>query len=419
MAIVKAFQGVRYNLEKVLLKQVISPPYDVISDEMREVFVSRSDHNIVKIDLPVGGESRYTDAAALYGKWIEDNYLLKDDEPSYYLYEQEYVYDGKTYTRTGFFGLLKLSEFGKGIVYPHEKTHAGPKIDRYELMKASSTNMSSIFGLYSDNGKELKPTFDSAKNNTHDACAIDDDGVKHRLWKVSDKKMIDDIGKFMEDKSIYIADGHHRYETALTYRDDMRKAEGIDAGVERDYDYVLMMFINFCDDGLNLFSTHRVVDVDADYNEEAFLKNLSVDFNIEKLGSIDEMNKVLDANNGTFGRWCFMGLTGIYSMFIKDEVYNGEHEIYREIYTYLLENKILKKELCFTDNKLSHKDGIHFIQGVDGASKYMSEHRSIAFILNPESLDVIKKVSEAGLVMPQKSTYFYPKIATGFVINNI
>jgi len=417
MAVIKAFRGVRYNLEKVLLTQVIAPPYDVISTSMRENFISKSEHNIVNIDLPIGGTDRYQNAAILYQQWLKEDYLIKDDLPSYYLYEQTYTYNNETYIRSGFFSTIKLSEFGKGIVFPHEKTHAGPKIDRYELMKSSNANFSSIFGLYIDNDSKLKPIFAEIKLSMPDASSLDDDNVKHSLWRISDASMIGTITKFMCDKSIYIADGHHRYETAIMYRDDMRKKKGIADGVESPYDYALMMLVNFEDEGLKVFSTHRVINVQDNYDEAKLILNLTREFEIDKVSGIDDITKFLESNIDIPGRWCFIGLDGHYTMSIKDEVYNKEHNIYRDVYTYLLENKILKPEFNFTDEKLSDKDGIEFIQNIETINEYRKTHRSVAFILNSESLETIRKVSESGLVMPQKSTYFYPKLATGLIIN--
>lgn len=417
MAVLKAFRGVRYNLEKVLLKQVITPPYDVISPAMREDFISRSPHNIVNIDLPIGGVDRYHNAAILYHQWRKEDYLIKDDSLSYYLYEQDYTYGGKKYIRSGFFSTIKLSEFGEGIVFPHEKTHAGPKIDRYELMKSSKSNFSSIFGLYIDSESRLKPIFTEIKRTMPDASSLDDDSVKHSLWRISDPTMIDVITKFMIGKSIYIADGHHRYETAIMYRDDMRKKDGIADGIECSYDYVLMMLVNFEDEGLRVFPTHRVIDVHDDYDEPKLILNLTREFDIDKLSSIDDVTKFLELNRDIPGKWCFIGLDGYYSMSIKEDIYNKEHNIYRDVYTYLLENKILKPEFNFTDEKLSHKNGIEFMQDIEAINQYRRDHRAVAFILNPESLDTIRKVSESELVMPQKSTYFYPKLATGLIIN--
>ena len=222
MAIVRPFRGVRYDTEQVLLKNVITPPYDVITPEMRAAYAAKSPYNVVLIDLPVGDDDRYAVAGNLYRKWKDAGILIKGQDKSFYLYEQVYEYGGKTYVRSGFVGALKLSEFGKGQVFPHEKTLSGPKADRYELMKASKANFSQIFGLYQDNENRLSVLFNDVKKAMPSASAIDETVVKHSVWTISDENSITKIESFMRDKAIYIADGHHRYETALKYRDDMR-----------------------------------------------------------------------------------------------------------------------------------------------------------------------------------------------------
>lgn len=214
MAIVRPFRGVRYDTEQVLLKNVITPPYDVITPEMRAAYAAKSPYNVVLIDLPVGDDDRYAVAGNLYRKWKDAGILIKGQDKSFYLYEQVYEYGGKTYVRSGFVGALKLSEFGKGQVFPHEKTLSGPKADRYELMKASKANFSQIFGLYQDNENRLSVLFNDVKKAMPSASAIDETGVKHSVWTISDENSITKIESFMRDKAIYIADGHHRYETS-------------------------------------------------------------------------------------------------------------------------------------------------------------------------------------------------------------
>lgn len=419
MSIVRPFRGVKYNPEKVLLKQVIAPPYDVISPEMREKYVVRSPYNVVQIDLPSGGEDKYKIAGDLYRQWLFDGVLIKEEHPAFYLYEQVYEYDGRQYVRSGFVGILKLSEFGKGQVFPHEKTHSGPKQDRYELMKASKANFSEVFGLYQDGENRLAPLFNEIKKTMPAASAVDDDKVKHSIWVVDDQEDMEKIVSFMHDKAIYIADGHHRYETALKYRDDMRLANGDSSDEMKPYDFVMMMFINFQDEGLKVFPTHRVADVPADFQDSVLLEGLKPMFDYVPLADKEAVDAFMKDTADTTGAWVFMGMQGNYGMKIIKESIECLHPVYRKVDTYLLEDLVLKAQLGFTDEKLLAKDDIHFLQTLEEIEKYRDSHPSVAFLLHPEDMETIREVSESGLVMPQKSTFFYPKLATGLLFNDL
>lgn len=419
VSIVKPFKGVKYNLEKVLLKHVIAPPYDVISPEMREGFILRSPYNVVQIDLPIGGDDKYDVAGNLYRQWLSDNILVKDERPAFYLYEQVYEYDGRQYVRSGFVGTLKLSEFGKGQVFPHERTLSGPKKDRYELMKASKANFSQVFGLYQDQENMLNSLFNEIKKTMPAVSAVDDEKVKHSIWVIDKPENIEYIQNFMQDKSIYIADGHHRYETALKYRDDMRAANNDSSDDVKPYDFVMMMFINFQDKGLKVFPTHRVIDVDSDFNDATVINGLKSMFDCVPLSGKEEVETFLNDTADLTGAWVFMGMQGIYGMKIIKESMECLHPVYRKVDTYLLEDLVLKTQLGFTDEKLLAKEGIHFIQTLDEIAKYREKMPSVAFILHPEDMETIRDVSESNLVMPQKSTFFYPKLATGLLFNDL
>lgn len=419
MSNVKPFKAIKYNAEKVLLRQVITPPYDVITGEMRDKFLAKSPYNAVRIDLPEGGEDKYKIAGNLYKQWKDENVLIKDEKGSFYLYEQIYEFDGKQYTRTGFVGMIKLSEFGKGCVFPHEKTLSGPKADRYDLMKASKANFSQIFGLYRDDSGGLYSTFSEIKKSMPAMSALDDEGVKHTVWPITEQDMLNKIDNFMKDKAIYIADGHHRYETALKYRDDMRKEEGIPSDEVRPYDYAMMMFVNFSDEGLKVFPTHRVVDVAEDFKDDGFLSSIKNVFEVTPLENEDGARKFLEETAKIPGSWVFVGRQGIYGMKTVAEAMDATHPVYRKVDTYLLEDLVLKKYFGFTEDKLLSKKGIHFIQTWNEINEYMKERPSVAFVLHPENMETIREISESGLVMPQKSTYFYPKLATGLLFNDL
>jgi uncharacterized protein (DUF1015 family) len=410
---VKPFRGVRYNLEKSLLKNVIAPPYDVISEEMRENLLSKSSFNVVKLILPTG-ENRYEQAAKDYKKWKDDNILQRDPEPSFYIYEQEYEYGGKTYVRTGFVGLLKLEELGKGKVFPHEKTLSGPKEDRLNLMKACKTNFSQVFGLYMDKENKLERIFSAIKKDMAASSAVDVYGVKNTLWVVKDNELIEKIKEFMKEKSVYIADGHHRYETALAYRNYMRSEDKDSENKEKPYDYIMMMFVNFYDEGLKIFPTHRAVELDENFNELEFLNELKKYFVVTNLLK-EEKDKYFQEDGDK--KIIFKFQNNYYGLVVKDDVYESLHPVYRKVNTYILQEVILKNILHFTEERILSKKGIYFVQSEDEIEKIAKDKKIAAFILKGIDIEVIRDISENGLVMPQKSTYFYPKLQTGLVIN--
>lgn len=416
MVCTKPFKGVRYNLEKTLLKQVIAPPYDVIDDQLRECLLAKSPFNVVSIDLPKGGDDRYAIAGELYKSWKENRILIKDHDPCYYIYEQEYEYNGRNYIRTGFIGLLKLEEFGKGKVFPHEKTLPGPKQDRFELMKATNANLSQIFGLYLDNENRLERIFSMAKKNMPSASAVDIYGVKNSLWLVNDKESVDKINEFMKDKAVYIADGHHRYETAINFRNYMREMEGNKANEDSGYEYVMMMFVNFYDEGLKIFPTHRVIDLPDQFDFGDFMSKLDELFSVTKLTEEKKL-KYLDVRGEIRIIMTFDGVD--YGLRVKDSVVDRLDNVYRKVNTYVLQEVVLKNLLSFTDEKLLKKQGIYFVQTEDEIKNLLAQGNRISFMLKGIDIEVVREISENGAVMPQKSTYFYPKLQTGLVFNDL
>jgi len=415
VSIVRPLAGVRYNLEEVLLKNVIAPPYDVISSEMREKLKSKCPSNVVTMDLPDGEDEKYANAAKIYKELLDKNILVKDGKPCFYVYEQIYEFSGKEYVRTGFVGLLKIEELGKGSVYPHEKTLSGPKKDRFELMKACKTNFSQIFGLYMDKENMLNSAFADAKKNMPASSAVDDEGVKNTIWAVDDEA-VHLIEDFMKDKAIYIADGHHRYETALEFRDYMRKLNGDVPGEEKPYDYVMMMFVNFYDEGLKIFPTHRVCDVQPDFDINTFLEGAGENYDIEELP--DEAAAAEYVNTPANGRTMAVFFDErFYGLKASDEVIENLHPVYRKVDTFLLQQTLMIDVLGMSEDQILRKEGVYFVQKMERIRELTADKKAIAFILKGVDIDIVREISESGLVMPQKSTYFYPKLQTGLVIN--
>ncbi|MDY6820422.1 MAG: DUF1015 domain-containing protein [Deferribacterota bacterium] len=412
MVDIRPFKGLRYNLEKAVLKNVIAPPYDVIGEKAREKLELKSPYNIVRLTLPQG-ERKYEKARELLNKWKSEDVLVYDKKPCLYLYEQQYVYNNKNYTRTGFVGAVKLEKLGEKNILPHEKTISKHVEDRFNLIKEVKCNLSQVFALYMDSEDKLSGIFSYIKKNLPSVSAVDDDGVKNSLWIVSDEKYIEIICQFMKDKKIYIADGHHRYTTALSYRDYRRSIDDVNPSEEKDYDYIMMMLVNFYDNGLKIFPTHRLVELDEGFDKANFFKCIEQYFHIiENVNNISEFLKdesdlrfvmVFDKKN--------------YGLILKEDSFEFLHSVYRKVNTYVLYELIFKACFNFTDEDIMKGNKISYIHSKDELCIKIKESNNImAFILPPVSLEIIREIADNGLTMPQKTTFFYPKLASGLVM---
>lgn len=411
MALIKPFKGIRYNLEKAVLKQVISPPYDIISDKMRDTLEIKSPYNIVKLILPQG-EDKYKHAKKVLDNWIKDGILLEDSKPCFYLYEQEYVFGNQKYNRTGFIGLVKLEELGKGSILPHEKTLSTPIEDRFNLLQEVKSNLSQVFSMYMDQEKKLERLFNYIKKSIPSASALDDEGVKNSIWLITDEKDIQYLVDFMKNKKLYIADGHHRYSTALTYRNIRRSEDGVSENELRDYDYIMMMMVNFYDDGLKVFPTHRIINIGDGFNEKEFFKCINKNFDIVE--DIKDIQSFL--SDSTVIRFILYIGEKCYGLVLKDESLEKLHPVYRKVNTYVLHELILKNCLNYNENELSKGHKITYVHTVEEVHNATNKFKTMAFILPPVDLNIIREIAENNLYMPQKSTYFYPKLASGLVI---
>jgi uncharacterized protein (DUF1015 family) len=411
MALIKPFRGIRYNLEKAVLKQVISPPYDIISDKMRDTLEIKSPYNIVKLILPQG-EDKYKHAKKVLDNWIKDGILLEDSKPCFYLYEQEYVFGNQKYNRTGFIGLVKLEELGKGSILPHEKTLSTPIEDRFNLLQEVKSNLSQVFSMYMDQEKKLERLFNYIKKSIPSASALDDEGVKNSIWLITDEKDIQYLVDFMKNKKLYIADGHHRYSTALTYRNIRRSEDGVSENELRDYDYIMMMMVNFYDDGLKVFPTHRIINIGDGFNEKEFFKCINKNFDIVE--DIKDIQSFL--SDSTVIRFILYIGEKCSGLVLKDESLEKLHPVYRKVNTYVLHELILKNCLNYNENELSKGHKITYVHTVEEVHNATNKFKTMAFILPPVDLNIIREIAENNLYMPQKSTYFYPKLASGLVI---
>ncbi len=439
MAQVIPFKGFRYNASKIDdLSKVMTPPYDVISPAEQDRFYQMSEYNIVRLELgkeePADDEhnNKYTRAAEYLKDWIEKQVLVQEKQPSFYIYQQQFsLSNGNTYTRTGFVGLVRLEEFSKGVILPHENTLSKPKADRLKLMQACEANFSQIFALYDDPEKVipqlLKRHIDA---NSPDIEIEAIPGIIERLWVVSDHSVIAQIQESMADKKLYIADGHHRYETALTYR-NQRMAQNPHHTGDELYNFVMMMMVEMEDSGLIILPTHRAINGIKGFSREEFLKKASKDFTVEEhafLGKTlkeraDEMESLL-AKKGSHSFVFYDGnlrschVLRLKSMEAVNERLPQHDTSYRSLDVTILHTLLLEPLLGIGNEQMANQEFITYTHDLTEGVTWVEEGRcQMAFFINPTSVKQVKEVSLAGEKMPQKSTYFYPKLLTGLVIN--
>jgi uncharacterized protein (DUF1015 family) len=431
MAIVSPFRGIHFDLSRVPdLSQVVSPPYDVISPEEQTGLHRRHPRNIVWIDFGLEKEGdgptvgKYTRAADYFRQWQSEGTLVRDTVPSLYYYEQEFSLPGRgVFVRKGFLGALRLSDFGEGKVFRHEKTHSRPKEDRLSLMRATEANTSPIFGLYSDPRDEVAKALRGGLPARPDFSATDDLGVKHRVWRVTDPASLQAAVGKMSDKQVFIADGHHRYETALAFRDEMRGKHGVRE--DAAYEHVLMFLCNMDDEGIVILPAHRGIHSVPGFSEEDFASRVRslVPMETHQGTPEDAMKAIAEA--GTRGKaiaWSTgHGRFHVVS-FPEPESFAGKHlsrfppEL-RTLDVVLLHGFLFEKMLGISPDAVTAGQFVRYYKETrEIASELERGELQAAFFLNPVTVDEFRGVSLSGHVLPQKATFFYPKILTGLLI---
>ncbi|MFQ5736132.1 MAG: DUF1015 domain-containing protein [Thermodesulfobacteriota bacterium] len=441
MAEIVPFRGVLYNSGKVgELRGVMAPPYDVISPGKQDELYTRHPNNIVRLILGKSGpedteeSNRYSRAAADLKEWMDSGVLTKDQRPAIYYYKQTFsLPGGGKQTRKGFIARSRLEEFGKGI-RPHEKTLSGPKADRLKLMQACKVNLSCIFSLYSSPRLEINTALDNATAGLEPIIdVVDDDGIENILWRVDDPEIIALVTESMKSKALFIADGHHRYETALNYRNMMREREANPTGDE-PYNYVMMYFSNMDDEGMTIWPTHRVIHSLKDFDGAAFLAECGRYFDIEEFpcAGADEagararfLERLVSVGEEKTSLGLHVkGVDVYYLLTIKskdvmDEVFGDTiPEVFKGLDVTVLHSLVFSRILGLTQEAQERQENLIYVKSsAEALSAMKDEKNQLVFLLNATKIEQVKAVAEAGFVMPQKSTYFYPKLLSGLVIN--
>ncbi|HEY1521789.1 MAG TPA: DUF1015 domain-containing protein [Solirubrobacteraceae bacterium] len=415
MADVEPLRALHYDLSKTGgLQDVVAPPYDVIDAEQRVALAGESPYNVVRIDLPEGGDP-YANAAQLFDRWREEDVIIQDPDPAFWLLEQDYTGpDGRRRTRTGFFARVKIEEYGPGRVRPHERTHPGPKEDRLRLTRATRTNLSPIFSLFDDDGGQAAGALAASRETDPWGEATDNDGTVNRLWHVTDPATIAQVKHAAAPAELLIADGHHRYETARIYAEEV--------GGEGPHRYVLMCLVALQDPGLTVFPTHRLLKNLRPDQHETLANALRANFDIELLDSTDELAPGESPDAITLG-YIDAHFQKPFRVTLKDQgiadrALNDHAEPYRRLDTAVLEALILKGALDMTDEDIDHLTQLGYERDNTKAIELVTSGRyDAAFLMAPIPIEHVQAVAAAGESMPPKSTYFFPKVPTGLLFN--
>jgi len=412
MAEVVPFKGVLFNvpqISKVSGEDLLAPPYDIITPEYKETLYKKSPYNIVRIDfgreLPGdnSSENKYARAKKSLTAWLHDQVLITSPTRCFYSYELSYKMHDREQKLRGFLGLVRLEELGKGNIHPHECTHSKPKKDRLDLMRICAANISPIFSLYNSPERKTSSILSDINKTQPYIDAKDSDGSVHRLWEIQDGAMIKSIKNELEGKAIFIADGHHRYETALEYQKEMRGKEGTPDTI-KPYDYVLMFLANMSDEGLTILPTHRLVkNIPSDT-----MDRLSLDFDIQKMTGNFDIADSIAGKRDVFG--LYKGGSSWYKLSYRGEGIPDAAPALKYLDVTILHELIFKK--------LGINDDVCYEMDVAKCVNLVKEKNyHAAFFLNPTRVEDVERVALASLRMPPKSTYFYPKLLTGLVLN--
>jgi uncharacterized protein (DUF1015 family) len=415
MAELEPLRALHYVLDRTGgLDPVVAPPYDVIDAAQRAALAARSPYNVVAIDLPEYDGDRYAHAAELLEAWQGDGVLARDRAETLWPLEQDYVGpDGTARTRRGVLARVRIEEYGPGRIRPHERTHPGPKEDRLRLTRATRTNLSPIFSLFSDPAGAAWAALAPATRQPPWGLSTDADGTATRLWRVDDGDAIAAVREAAGAAELLIADGHHRYETARTYAQEI--------GGDGEHRYTLMCLVALEDPGLTVFPTHRLVNGLSAEQRQALAAAIERDFDATELDGTAALAPAAGEQlrigyiDAASRRPTMLALK---SPAIATAALPGRSDAYRRLDTAVLEALILKGALGMTDEQIDHLDGLGYARDTATAlAAVESGAHDAAFLMAPTPVRQVQAVAAAGESMPPKSTYFYPKVPTGLVFN--
>jgi uncharacterized protein (DUF1015 family) len=431
------FRAFRYNPAHAPFERVLTQPYDKISPAMQDKYYAASPHNLITVekgrvhpsDAP--GNNVYTRAAAAIQEWIRGGIITQDPAPSFYGYTQEYTVPGTSerQTRRGFIGAGQLEEYSAGVIYRHEHTLSGPKADRLELLRHTQISTGQLFLIYSDAQKRVDAVLSEAEGSAAPATEMTDEyGVIHRLWVIFEPERVKAIQEAMADQKLVIADGHHRYETALNYRNERRAQTG-SLIADAPYERVMMTFINTQGAGLTILPTHRVVAKLREFNWPELRRHLEPWFTAESFTSREEFLRQLSASRRRRAIGAYPAADkqnrAFYVLTLREGVdlarlLPSVSPLQRELDVVLLHDGILEPGLGITPQSVAAEANLTYEREAAAALDAVDNGTAqIAFLLNPCDVEQVVKIATAGEVMPQKSTDFYPKLMSGITMYSV
>lgn len=425
MASISPFRALRYNPERVKLADVATQPYDKITPEMQDRYYAASPYNLVRIILGKQegpGGNIYARAADFLRDWRGQGIFLQDDQPSIYPYRQRFKIPGYAgeRERAGFIALGRIEDYSAGIIFRHEQTLARPKADRLKLLRATRAHFGQIFMLYDDASGEIQRGLQPVDGPVIDFA--DEFGVQQQVWRVSDPGVIETISGNMRDKKLIIADGHHRYETALDYRNECR-ATGAASGNPAPYELVMMTFVSMQSSGLVILPTHRVVHGLASFSADSLHEQARRYFSVEEVdSSINASRSTAILREAGHAGTALLAVTADRSFLLdrpgeNSRVFQGMSLRQQSLDVVQLHKSLLERVLGISEEAIREQRSISYIRDAEEAiAQVRSQGANVAFLMNPARIEQVRDIAFAGEVMPQKSTDFYPKLLSGLTV---
>jgi uncharacterized protein (DUF1015 family) len=430
MAHIEPFRAFRYDPARVELGQVATQPYDKITPAMQEQYYTASPYNLVRIILgkrtamETATENVYSRAGRFFADWRREAILVQDERPCIYRYAQEFsAPGGAKLERTGFIAIGKLEDYSAGIVFRHEQTLSKPKADRLDLLRSTRAHFGQIFMLYSDPRAEIEAGLTSDEPPIADLG--DEYGVRHRVWRISDPGAVNGLRGKMADKKLIIADGHHRYETALNYRNERRAAEGggPSEGEPAPYEFAMMTFVNMDNPGLLILPTHRVVHSLAKFSMEDLRQNANEFFSVEEVDPrLDQRRATAILREAARTGTALLGVSQDRAFLFSRpkapaSVFEGLSVRQQGLDVVQLHKCLLERSLGISEEAIRNQHNVTYVREVSEALDMVrSEKANVSFLMNPVRIREVRDIALSGGVLPQKSTDFYPKLLSGLTI---
>jgi uncharacterized protein (DUF1015 family) len=428
MAVITPFRALRYDPAQVDVSDTVTQPYDKITNEMREHYYESSPYNLVRIILGKSragdheNDSPYTRASGFYREWRTRGILKPDPTPSLYPYFQTFTApaSNKSFDRKGFIALGKIEDYATGVVYRHEQTLAKPKSDRLNLLRATRAHFGQLFMLYSDEG-EIETALSPSEAPVIDVT--DEYGVKHQVWRIDDPATLSSVQQAMREQRLLIADGHHRYETALAYRDEQRALQG-SSQPSAPHDWVMMTFVNMNSPGLIILPTHRVVHGMEGFTASGLRNAIEAYFRIEEVdascdgaratGLLHEAGRMGTALLAVTASRCFLLHSPKAAGMARLERFSHRQQ---SLDVVQLHKCLLEGALNLSEESIRNQENISYLRDADEAiTRVRTGAANAAFLMNPVRMEQVRDIAYAGEVLPQKSTDFYPKLLSGLAI---